>query len=395
MDETKERKRRSQKAGLGRVTARVPAYGFMLVDSSEGAENGGRDIQYAPHPDQAKVVQAIYEKLVHEDWSLYQIAQYLEETDTPTRRRARHWNTATLSEIVRNPVYKGEFYSNRYYFAKVWSERAGKEVQRRLERPKDEWIKIEVPPIVSSELWAQAQERLKKKRKKPAKGKPKPPRLLNGLLECATCGYTYTSGGGTKAQPTPYYICSSRMRVKAVRETIGCDQPYVHAEVIEEAVWQVVADIVFDPDLLMGYLEKRVREVEAQGYEKQLKGIEEELTKCAREGERWDTAYAAEIIDLKEYGEKKKALKKRLLALEGSKTQIVEKLHWKEELKRKKETVLQALEKVRAKDMAPQVPDEIKRRILTLLIDRIVIDTERKRFVLEGVIRGEYHYDKE
>ena len=54
---------------------------FMFMDSQEGTANMGYDAQYALPPDQAKVVQTIYEKLVHEDWSLDKIAQDLDGTE--------------------------------------------------------------------------------------------------------------------------------------------------------------------------------------------------------------------------------------------------------------------------------------------------------------------------
>lgn len=91
-----------RKARSGRVTARVPAYGYRFVDA-HGSPSGDarRDTQYGLHPEHAPVVRMIFEKVVYENWSLFRLAQHLAELGVPSPRRwtggssgalgFRHW----------------------------------------------------------------------------------------------------------------------------------------------------------------------------------------------------------------------------------------------------------------------------------------------------------------
>ena len=68
--------------------------------------------------------------------------------------------------MLRNEVYTGVYYQNTQsvrkpteYDAQEYSER-GETMPKRIHslRPRDEWIAIEVPSIVSREVWLDAQQ---------------------------------------------------------------------------------------------------------------------------------------------------------------------------------------------------------------------------------------------
>ena len=86
------------------------------------------------------------------------------------------------------------------------------------ERPKDQWISVPVPALITEEMFDLAQERLQKNKHFSARN-TKNPSLLQGLLVCALCGYAVYKVGGPKIPKVTgkkvfYYRCSCSERYK-------------------------------------------------------------------------------------------------------------------------------------------------------------------------------------
>src|SRR5215470_6367894 len=64
------------------------------------------------------------------------------------------------------------------------------------ERPRQEWIEVAVPAVVTEEVFAQAQEQFERN-KHFSPRRTRKPTLLQGMLVCQQCGYAmYRSSGG-------------------------------------------------------------------------------------------------------------------------------------------------------------------------------------------------------
>ena len=100
------------KARSGRVTARVPAYGYKLVDAdnNEGA-NAKRDSYYGIREDEAAVVQLIFQRLLNGD-SMRKIALELQRAGIKPPKQSKHWEGTQVRLFIRNEVYKGDFYAH-------------------------------------------------------------------------------------------------------------------------------------------------------------------------------------------------------------------------------------------------------------------------------------------
>ena len=161
-----------EKARSGRVTARFPAFGYMFVDAEGNpGPKAVKDTYYAPDPQQEEIARLIFYKLGMEGMGTVALCQYLEERFSPPRNY-QHWQPGMIRDIIRNPLYKGEFYANRRHRVKVPAkeQRIGEPVrmvERYVERPREEWILVPVPPLVSEELWDAANAMLDKHGKCP------------------------------------------------------------------------------------------------------------------------------------------------------------------------------------------------------------------------------------
>jgi site-specific DNA recombinase len=148
------------KAKSGRVTARTPAYGYKFVDSQgrEG-ETAKKDTHYGIREDQAQVVRFIYRKVV-DGYPIRQVALMLEGKYPPPKKYT-YWEPRMVHLIIKNPVYKGEYIAHNKKMVKVpvnirpdsLTGPVVKMVERRVARPREEWIIVPVPAIVSAEEW--------------------------------------------------------------------------------------------------------------------------------------------------------------------------------------------------------------------------------------------------
>jgi site-specific DNA recombinase len=113
-------------------------------------------------------------------------------------------------------------------------------------------IAIPVPPLVSPELFAAAQEQLEENRQRRL-GQTRRSFLLQGLLECGCCGYAFT---GRRTQKYAYYGClggdASRWGGQKV-----CHNKMIRTDCLDEAIWNDVTALLQNPRLLQQEQERR------------------------------------------------------------------------------------------------------------------------------------------
>ena len=185
-------KRHKARNGSPSVLSGAP-YGYRYVKRSEGLE-----ARYEVLAGEAEVVRQVFDSYTREHCSMRAIARHLTEQGIPTRTGKGCWERSVIWAILRNPAYCG-----RACYGKTGTgprqrltrplRKPGKFASRQvagLERPREEWIEIPVPALVSEELFEQAQEQLEAN-KRHARRRTKEPTLLHGMLVCRRCGYAY------------------------------------------------------------------------------------------------------------------------------------------------------------------------------------------------------------
>ncbi len=119
---------------------------------------------------QASVVREVYRCYTHDHMSIGAITGRLKEREIPTATGRSRWERSTVWAILRNPAYK-----ETACFGKT-RQMPRKSVTRPVrlrggfasattgghEKPREEWIEIPVPAIVSEETFALAEERLER-----------------------------------------------------------------------------------------------------------------------------------------------------------------------------------------------------------------------------------------
>jgi site-specific DNA recombinase len=221
-------------------------YGYRYIPVSE--PGGGCWVEY---PVESEVVRHIYTLYTETNLRIEQIVDKLRENNAQLPARGQHWAYSTVQAILNQPAYTGTTYYNR---TQSCHDRVGQPKKRgrglnrtvvRLVRPKDEWITVNVPPLVAPEMWQKAQERLVINRKFSPRNNTLHFYLLRSLLVCQVCGRTLI---GRNVNGMIAYYCTNGGKHRLA--DIPAHSCYISGKVIEPLVWQAVTQLLQNPDLL-------------------------------------------------------------------------------------------------------------------------------------------------
>lgn len=384
MRKEKERMRLGKiyKAMDGRITATRAAYGYKLSDP--------KDTHYVIDEQEARIVRMVYDWLTNERKTLFEIATTLNNMGVPGRLGGT-WSPGTLANMVKNEVYKGWFITNRNTYEKNGYDEDGKPKRKWRKRPKEEWIWVPVPALVSEEQWEEARAVLRSN--STHKGRHIGTHsnwLLSGLIECEICQYVYRSSrGGTyvKGQIAPirYYNCGGRWSHRAQALGIACRSRYVRAEALEAAVWEKVVELILHPERVISFLQSGPITERAKEFENQLAYLDTQIVRLKNERIRWDAAYSRELLTLDDYEQKVTNVRQKLSKLEQSRQQLEHDYTKMQQDHDLEHEVQRRLEGLRV-GISDNLPDDLKRNILTTLVDKVVFNAETEKGTIYGAI---------
>jgi site-specific DNA recombinase len=391
------------KAKSGRVTARVPAFGYKLVDSKgrEG-ENAKKDSHYAIREDEAQIVRLIYKQAI-QGHPLRGLARMLQEKYPPPRK-ATTWEGRAIFNMIKNPAYKGEFAANRRTEVKVpvtvntgsLTGPVVKMVKKRVARPKEEWIIVPVPAIVSKEEWDLANKLLRTNRKT-SKRSGKSPYLLTGLIRCDYCGYNYSGHrrvykrkDGKETIISSYGCNSKSSRMPAFKERVQCNSSHISMKVLDPAVWEVVHQVLLDPQILINALKKEFMGERNEQTSRQIDFLESQIRATQSEDEKLYKAYMAGVFDEIEFAERRKLVKKKAEKLNQELAKLNGSLISPENFEARKQTILLVCRTAQENGLAKNAPIDIQRRIIKTVVEKITLNVKENWFELEGIIQGRY-----
>ncbi len=181
--------------------------------------------------EESKVVKLIFDKY-QELQSTSAVRNILNSLGVKTKRDGS-WTTKTLSDVIRNPFYKGTY---RYNYRNSIDQKKKKE---------NEWIMVEDnhPPIISKELWEKCncimdENALRNNARFRSNVKT---HLFSGLLECGECHnslYAKQDKPHLDGYIPSLYCCSGRYN------HLDCEQRTISEKLVGEFVLNYVATIL-------------------------------------------------------------------------------------------------------------------------------------------------------
>jgi site-specific DNA recombinase len=166
--------------------------------------------------DEARVVRNLFRWVGLEGLSPSAVARRLTAEKVPTRMGRPYWSRSTVRGFLLNPAYCGEAHWGKTRLemrSPEWRPRRGQaDVPRRekVSRPTapEEQERIEVPALISQELFQAVAERLEENRRRQRARQAGPSFLLSGLLTCGGCGSAYCGRRYRRRDRTHvYYRC--------------------------------------------------------------------------------------------------------------------------------------------------------------------------------------------
>ena len=374
VERSRRGKRHRAQQGSINVLSGAP-YGYRYIKKNDTSA-----AYYQVVETEAEVVRMIFDRYTHAGLSIGAITRDLNQAQIPTRSGNGRWERSTVWGILRNPAYVG-----RACFGKTRLQ-PRQRITRRLrqrgilparqsanhERPRQEWIEISVPALVTEETFALAQEQLQKN-KQFASRRAIRPTLLQGLLVCQNCGYAlYGSSGGRYPNHVRYYYrCLGSDGWRHLRGPVCQNRP-VRQDDLDELVWREVLRLVQDPVLLQGEIDRRIREAKkADPVGQREQYLNREQSRVQNKIDRLLTAYQEELITLEQLRQRMPELRKQEKAVRSE----LESLHIAATDKARYLRVVDSLSKFRARlqGNAERLDFVGRRKIIRLLVREILI----------------------
>ena len=367
---TAERPRRGKlrKAREGKIVASASVdYGFMYSATRDSYEV---DEQTMP------TVRRIFRMVGSEGYSLGKIKQRFEAEGLPTPAGKKYWSKTFIREVIKDDVYRphsleeiralvtpevaaqlepdrdyGIWWFNRkrhtskQVVVHTYEGSVYRKKKKSVARPRDEWIAVLVPDAgIPRELVDAARTVIKNNRKWSSAGR-RFWELSGSILRC---------GGGDYAMVTNsvpsygekllfYYRCAKR--VGGVGKDTCSQRKYYRADKMESQVWELVSDIMKDPEQLRDDLERMI-EQEGEGLYGDPKQEAKVWTEKLAEVERMRSGYqdlaAKGLMTFDELGEKLQGLEETRKTADSELEVLRSRRERIEELRRDKEILLKS-----------------------------------------------------
>jgi site-specific DNA recombinase len=252
---------------------------------------------------EAAVVRRIFEDFVAGGYSLRRICWRLSQDGilSPTGKKA--WTIASISQMLRNPTFKGRALYNRH--ESIPSKTGRKSTRNRL-RPPEEWIEIPVPAIIGEELFEAAQ-RVSRDHSYFSPRRSRPDQwLLRRLVVCGHCGVRAYCQGNGKPNRARYYVCGRQRSIESggPDRDHRCPQPTTRAEELEALTWEHLCQALLRPDILMkgeAALSARSQLPDDELLTAQLERLQRRLQRTESERRRVVDLYQMQAIELAEF----------------------------------------------------------------------------------------------
>lgn len=307
--------------------------------------------------------------------SLYAVAKRLSEDGIPTPTGQPRWNVATIRGILKNPAYTGTAYANRTRPVPARHRKSallpvGPGKSQR-PTPREQWIPIPVPAIITQEQFDQAQDRLALNSQMARRNNTQHDYLLRGLVSCGQCRLTCL--GLTRHPGYSYYVCRGKTDALRAAQDERCQARYAPAEALDALVWQDLAELLSHPEQIVQALQRaQSGEWLPQQLQVRRQTLNQGLAQLARQEERLLEAYLAEVIELAELERKRQDIAEKQKALQRQVRQLEAQIHKQIKIG----AITPSIEAFchRIQQGLDQATFAQKRELVELLIDRVIVD---------------------
>ena len=369
LERSRRGKRHRARQGEVSVLSGAP-FGYRFIRKTDHSA-----AYYQIDEEQARVVRWMFELYSVAGLSIGAIARLLNEQTIPTCKRRGRWERSTVWGMLRNPAYKGQACFGKTTLAP--RQRITRPIRMRggiatrnsasHERPRGDWITIAVPPIVSEETFALAQERSRR---------TVTPSVVQGLVSCAKCGYAlYRTSTRSSARAIHYYRCLGSDAWRRLSGSV-CNNRPVRQDLLDGVVWTEIVRLLEDPELIHNELDRRLAAArEADPTKRREEALRRDLVRIRKSIDRLLTAYQEGLLSLDELRQRLPNLRRREQADNAEMQAIVDQSVDRATYLRLAETLTTFLARLRSSADALDVSE--RQRVLRLLVKEILVSDDK------------------
>src|SRR6516164_1911748 len=376
-----ERSRRGKRhrAHSGEISVMSGApYGYRYIRKTDEAPAA-----YTVYEAEARVVQRIYEMYTVQGVSIGEITRQLNAEGIPTRKESARWERSTVWAVLRNPAYRGAACFGK---TRVSGRARVMRPQRRRgvtmpsmtvghERPREEWIEIPVPALVSEESFARAQELLHENKIR-SRRRTIEPSVVQGLVSCQKCGYAFSrTSTYTSARKIHYYKCIGSDGWRKLGGPVCDNRRLVRQDLLDQIVWNEVIRLLEDPTLIQQELDRRLAAARTSDPTKRREqSLQRELTQVGKGIERLLNAYQEGLLSIEQLRERMPALRQRERAVRAELQAIIDQAADRAAFLRLAETLTSFLARLRTAAETLSVTE--RQRIVRLVVKDVLIGND-------------------
>lgn len=207
-----------RKAKEGKLTLNDKPYGYSWDVTTKN---------YVIFEEEAKVVRYMFDYYVANNVGVRNVAEELRSLGFKNRE-GKPLSPIHINRMLGNEMYAGTKQAFRYYDKLI-----GQGKKKKYKRPKEEWIPIPVPAIVSRDVWEKAQIK-KGTNSVNSLRNTKHNYLVKNMLKCAHCGYAMIGSG---VRQYHYYACMQKLSYASL-DRLNCPAKLIRAEILDEDIWK-------------------------------------------------------------------------------------------------------------------------------------------------------------
>ena len=373
-----ERSRRGKRhrAHSGEISVMSGApYGYRYIRKTDEAPAA-----YIVDEAEARVVRRVYEMYTVDGFSIGEITRRLNAEGIPTRKRSARWERSTVWGVLRNSAYRGIACFGK---TRISARTRVMRPQRRRgvttpgttaghERPREEWIEIPVPALITEESFARTQELLRENKIR-SRRRTIAPSVVQGLVSCAKCGYAFSrTSTQTSARKLHYYKCIGSDSWRKLGGPVCDNGRFVRQELLDQIVWAEVIRLLEEPALIRQELDRRLAAARSSDpTRKREPSLQRELTHVGKGVERLLNAYQEGLLSIEQLRERMPGLRQRQQALRAELQAIADQTHDRAAFLRLAETLTAFLARLRSASETLSVTE--RQRIVRLLVKDVLV----------------------
>ena len=317
-----ERYRRGKlwRARRGEVIFWKVPYGYRRIAATANAT--AHLVVYEP---EATVVRRIFEDYVA-GHSIREVVRRLNLDQVPSASGKPVWGTSTVGRLLCNQSYLGRAYYNR---TESIPDPHARRRTRQVLRPREQWIAIDVPRIVSDELFEAARHVSRDNSQWSPRRIHDEAWLLRHVLKCGHCGVAVSCHRmrGRNGTHHRYYYCHYHDPVRAGGEHRRCPGRNIRADALDAFVFEQLRAVLQRPDMLLAaehVITARTPAADDELLQAQLKRLERRVEAISSERRRLVDLYQGGLLELAEVQRRAREIDARRNTLEEQRQALIE-----------------------------------------------------------------------